>query len=238
MPVKTPDQQRYATGSRPDRQRKRLRPGSPCQYNAQRIRGLQSARPYRYLHSYILQCFLGNKLPACVHCLKMKGIRYLPRTTPLRCLSAALRQVGGPKEWRCLLSRYLSPLRTLCVVLSMGLTCGRWLALVASPSWKPHRNQWQLVTRESVIKIETAIGQQLPTSSKLSGRSNLWIMGLVVSVMWLKVHSPVVRNYYRVCMLEIVLKLFFMRLLGVVFYSRSIALSLTNLKESFHKYLM
>lgn len=53
---------------------------------------------------------------------------------------------------------------------------------MASPSWKPHRNQWQLVTRESVINIETTIGQQLPTSSKLSGRSNLWIMGIVVTV--------------------------------------------------------
>lgn len=88
--------------------RERLRPGSLCRYTAQRIRGLQSARPYRSLRTYILQCLLGIKLPACRHCLQMKGIRYLPRTTPLRSAVCPLRYVKSVVQRVTLLTQPVS----------------------------------------------------------------------------------------------------------------------------------
>lgn len=65
----------------------------------------------------------------------MEPVRYLPRTTPLRYLSAALRRVGGPRSDVAFPTGFSPP------HAARGASDGAHMWEVAFTSWKPHRNQ-------------------------------------------------------------------------------------------------
>lgn len=82
----------------------------------------QLFRPYEYWH------ILNGTLPAS------------DNAAPLRSLSAALRQVGGPRNDVAFPTGF-SLLYTLRVVLTTGAHMWEVVRSVAFTSWKPLRNQ-------------------------------------------------------------------------------------------------
>lgn len=107
-------------------------------------------------------------------------IQYLPRTTPLRSAIYPLSYVrfGSP---RCDVAFSAGvALHTLCVVVSMGLTCGRWLEFWRSlPGNHLETNHSTFHARQSWI-CERRLDKGWAVTEM--GVCTCWIMGHVVEI--------------------------------------------------------